>query len=103
MVSRLGLNDLQVLAAKFCGRAGPGLKAAETIGDIGGGAGEIDQAVFFLEDRSEGGLGMVLWARLDGTGLRGVVGFRPSGGSHGGEARSNGLGGVVGCDRVLVP
>jgi len=97
------LNDLQVLATKFCVRARPKLKAADTVEDLGGGAGEIDHSVFLLENWSECSLGMVLCARLNGTSLEALQGLDHQTRPHGSEARSNGLGGVVGCDRVLVP
>src|SRR5580704_2831427 len=39
---------LQILAAKFCVDAGPGLEAANAVENFGGAAGEVDQAIFFF-------------------------------------------------------
>src|SRR5689334_8745767 len=65
-VFRTGGNQLQALAAKLRIRSGPGLKAAQAIVDLNGGAAEIDQPVFFPENGSERGLCVVLRDRRDG-------------------------------------
>ena len=70
-------HDLQILAAKFCVRSGPGLEAADAVEDFGGGAGKIDEAVFLFQDRGEGGLRVVLWARMNRCRLAGRAGSRP--------------------------
>ena len=66
--------------------------------DFGGGAGEIDEAVFLFQDGSEGGLRVVLRARMDRAGLQGAQSFDHEIGADGGQARGEGFGGVVGRD-----
>ncbi len=41
-------QNLQVLAAEFCVGSRPGLKAADAVEDVGGGAGKVYEAVFFF-------------------------------------------------------
>src|SRR5258707_66079 len=64
-----GLEGVKILAAEFCVGSGPGLEAADAVVDFGGGAGEIDQAIFFLQDGRESCFRVVLKNWLDGCGL----------------------------------
>ena len=56
------------------------------------------EAVFFFQDWGEGGLRVVLRARMNGAGLQAAQGFDHEIGADGGEARGEGFGGVVGGD-----
>src|SRR5882724_781539 len=59
-VFRPGADQFQTLATKLRVGSRPGLKAAQTVINLCGGAAEINKPVFFFEDRSECGFGMVL-------------------------------------------
>src|SRR5579872_1458964 len=99
---RAGFYDLQGFAAEFCVGSGPGLEAADAVGDVGGGARKIYQAIFFFQDRGESGLRVVLWVRSNRAGLQAAQSLDHEIGADGGEARGEGFGGVVGRDCELL-
>src|SRR6266567_266760 len=90
-----GFQYLQGLAAEFGVSSWPGLKAANTVEDFGGGAGKIYEAIFFFENWGEAGSRVVLRTRMDGSRLQPMQGFDDKIGSDSGEARSEGLRRVV--------
>src|SRR5271156_614679 len=61
---------LHTLAAKLRVCARPGLKSPQAVQNFRCRAGKIDEAVFLLEDRRERGLGVVLRAGLNASGLQ---------------------------------
>ncbi len=61
-------------------------------------AGKVYEAVFFLQDRGESGLRVVLGARMNGTCLQAAQRLDHEIGADGGQARSESLGGIVGRD-----
>src|SRR6202035_3664135 len=60
LIDRLRLPYLQLLTAKFRIRARPRLKTAQTIPYVSRGQGKIDETIFFLENGSESGPGVIL-------------------------------------------
>src|SRR5579864_1021007 len=87
-------ENLEILAAKFCVGAGPGLESAKAIQNFGGCAREIDQAIFFLQDWGEARLRVVLLAWMKCAGLQSLERFDDEVGADCGEARGQGFGGV---------
>ncbi len=57
----------QFFAAEGGVGSGPGLESAPAVVELGGGAGEVHEAVFAGKDGCEGGLGVVLRLRVEGA------------------------------------
>src|SRR5712671_966418 len=100
-VGRCCFPDVQVLAAKLCVRTGPGLKTADAIEKFGGAAGEIQQPIFFLENRCKSCQRTVLWARFNRARLQAVQSVDHEIGSDLREPRSERLGSVAVSDGHL--
>src|SRR5712691_2733195 len=64
---RLPYSQIFSTKLRICAR--PRLKAPHAIQNHNRRAGELDEAIFFLEDRRDRGLGVILLARVDGAGL----------------------------------
>src|SRR5579864_3648177 len=102
LVRRLRFEYLETLPAELGVGSGPWLKATDAVVDFGGRAGEIHEAVFFLENRGKCRLRIVLGMRTKGVGPQTAQCLDQHIGTYGSEPWCNCFGSVVRLDREFV-